>query len=255
MERERYEVRPHGKIRRAYADVLEAGHRQHTIHGLIEVDVHATRARLRHVDPPLSFTGYIAWCVGRAVEEHPMVHAHRWGNRRLVLFEDVDINVQLEQVGPDGTRLVQSRILRAVNTKTVREVSDEIREAQTGTAVDRKRYNGTLLIASLPRFVRKMLWSVVMRRPHLSKRFGGTVAVSSVGMFGSNLGWGIPIAPVPLMVTVGGIGPRPVEVDGAWEGHDHLSLTISVDHDIVDGAPAARFAQRLRELIESGAGL
>jgi pyruvate/2-oxoglutarate dehydrogenase complex dihydrolipoamide acyltransferase (E2) component len=34
-----------------------------------------------------------------------------------------------------------------------------------------------------------------------------------------------------------------------------LDLTISVDHDIVDGAPAARFVRRLREAIEAGDGL
>jgi len=34
-----------------------------------------------------------------------------------------------------------------------------------------------------------------------------------------------------------------------------LSLTISFNHDIIDGAPAARFAQRLKDLIESGYGL
>jgi hypothetical protein len=32
-------------------------------------------------------------------------------------------------------------------------------------------------------------------------------------------------------------------------------MTISFDHDIIDGAPAARFAERLKELIESGYGL
>lgn len=74
-------------------------------------------------------------------------------------------------------------------------------------------------------------------------------------MFGTNLGWGIPITPAPLMVTVGGIGVRPVVVDGNLENREHVSLTISVDHDIIDGAPAARFAQRLRELVEAGDGL
>jgi hypothetical protein len=32
-------------------------------------------------------------------------------------------------------------------------------------------------------------------------------------------------------------------------------MTISVNHDIIDGAPAARFTQRLKELIESGYAL
>lgn len=44
-------------------------------------------------------------------------------------------------------------------------------------------------------------------------------------------------------------------VDGQIAIPEYLSLTISVDHDIIDGAPAARFAQRLKDLIESGYGL
>ena len=57
------------------------------------------------------------------------------------------------------------------------------------------------------------------------------------------------------MLTVGGIGEKQVIVDGHTAVRECLSLTISVDHDIVDGAPAARFIQRLKELIESGYGL
>jgi pyruvate/2-oxoglutarate dehydrogenase complex dihydrolipoamide acyltransferase (E2) component len=34
-----------------------------------------------------------------------------------------------------------------------------------------------------------------------------------------------------------------------------LNLTVTFDHDIVDGAPAARFVHRLVELVESGYGL
>jgi hypothetical protein len=34
-----------------------------------------------------------------------------------------------------------------------------------------------------------------------------------------------------------------------------LSLTLVFDHDVIDGAPAARFTHRLVELIESGYGL
>jgi pyruvate/2-oxoglutarate dehydrogenase complex dihydrolipoamide acyltransferase (E2) component len=39
------------------------------------------------------------------------------------------------------------------------------------------------------------------------------------------------------------------------EVREMLALTVSVDHDVIDGAPAARFGARLAELIESAAGL
>jgi hypothetical protein len=75
-------------------------------------------------------------------------------------------------------------------------------------------------------------------------------------MFGNGAGWGIPpAAATTLMLTVGGIGEKQVVVDGHVAVREYLSLTISFDHDIVDGAPAARFTQRLKELIESSYGL
>ena len=56
-------------------------------------------------------------------------------------------------------------------------------------------------------------------------------------------------------ITLGGIGEKAVRVDGQLEFREYLSMTISVDHDIIDGAPATRFGLRLKELIESGFGL
>jgi pyruvate/2-oxoglutarate dehydrogenase complex dihydrolipoamide acyltransferase (E2) component len=44
-------------------------------------------------------------------------------------------------------------------------------------------------------------------------------------------------------------------VDGQIEIRELLNVTVSFDHDIVDGAPAARFTQRFKELIETGYGL
>ena len=257
---ETHEVRQFPKIRRAYIDVLHEGHRRHIIHGLIEVDVTAARTAIRarvrdYGTPQLSFTGFLVACVAHAVDENRMMHAHRWGRRKLVLFDEVDVNLQLEQVDEDGVPIVQSRIVRAANRKSVEEISTEIREAQRVTDQDRRRFKGTQWLVTLPEFLRRIIWRVVMNRPWWTKRFGGTVAVSSVGMFGSSLGWGIPITPAPLMVTVGGIGTRPAIVDGQLSERQHLSLTISVDHDIIDGAPAARFVESLRELVENAHGL
>ncbi len=48
------------------------------------------------------------------------------------------------------------------------------------------------------------------------------------------------------------IAERPGVVDGRIEVREYLSVTMSFDHDIVDGAPAARFAQRWKELSERG---
>ncbi len=79
--------------------------------------------------------------------------------------------------------------------------------------------------------------------------------MTAVGMFGGGSGWGIPIPAPTLLVTVGGIGEKPGVVAGQIAVREYLSLTVSFDHEIVDGAPAARFTRRLKELIEQGYGL
>ena len=58
-----------------------------------------------------------------------------------------------------------------------------------------------------------------------------------------------------LFLTLGGITEKPGVVDGQIAIREYLCLTVSLDHDIIDGAPAARFVTRLKELIESGYGL
>jgi len=74
-------------------------------------------------------------------------------------------------------------------------------------------------------------------------------------MFGKGAGWGIPINDHTLDLTLGGIAEKPGVVDGHIATRDYLCMTLSFDHAIIDGAPAARFIQRLKELIESGYGL
>ena len=84
----------------------------------------------------------------------------------------------------------------------------------------------------------------------------GTVTLSAVGMVGKGAGWGIPpSSPSICWITVGGIGQRREDVDGRGASRDYLSLTVSFDHRMIDGAPAARLTERLKELIVSGYGL
>src|SRR5436309_6442844 len=99
-----------------------------------------------------------------------------------------------------------------------------------------------------------MVW-MGERSPQVWKKYRGTVGITAVGMFGKGAGWGIPLPSHSLWITVGGIGEKPGVVDGQIAIRQCLSLTISFDHETIDGAPAARFTQRLKELIESGYGL
>jgi pyruvate/2-oxoglutarate dehydrogenase complex dihydrolipoamide acyltransferase (E2) component len=99
---------------------------------------------------------------------------------------------------------------------------------------------------ALPRFVRRMLIRLATHLPAIWTQIGGTVAVPAVGMYAKSCGgWGIPQTWNTLDVTVGSIATKPGVVDGQIMAREYLSVTVSFDHDLVDGAPAARFCARL----------
>lgn len=90
-----------------------------------------------------------------------------------------------------------------------------------------------------------------MRPPEPIVSLGSARRGEHVGMFVLGVGWALVIVPLhTLALTVGGMTQKPGIVDDWVEPREYLALTASVDHDIVDGAPAARFARHLRELIE-----
>lgn len=245
-----YTTRPFQTIRRSYLDVLDAGRRRRLVHGLVEADVTDVRPAVSAAG--LSFTAYIGWCLAQAVVGDPIVHAYRQG-RRMVLFDDVDINTQIE-VDHQGQKIVQSLVLREANRRTVAELTDAIRTAQETAAVGQRRYQGAVAFAALPGPLRQLPFRAVMANPFWFRRFGGTVGLSAIGMFGGG-GWAIPITPTTLMVTVGGIARKPRFVEGALRDRELLALTVTFDHTVVDGAPAARFTDRFVRLIEAGTGV
>jgi hypothetical protein len=150
-----------------------------------------------------------------------------------------------------GQKVVKPLIVRAANRKSVRRISDEIRAARREQPGDEHRYRATVAYASLPRLLRRLGERLVMADPRVVKRLGGTVGLSAVGMFGAGGGWGLVAAPPTLMVVVGGISTQPRLIDARLQDRQFLHLTLSFDHAIVDGAPAARFAAHLTGLLET----
>jgi hypothetical protein len=111
-------------------------------------------------------------------------------------------------------------------------------------------------VTLLPTFARQIFLWFMFKNPRLIKEFLGTVGLTAIGMFGDRGGWGIGLPSFhTLGIVVGGIAERPALVDGKIEAHEYLSVTLDFDHDLIDGAPAARFTQQLVDLIESGYGL
>lgn len=249
-------VRPFPSSRRLVTAAVRAGRRIVPMHGLFDVDITPARALLAEVDPPLSLTAFIIASLGRAAAIHPQVHAYRDWRGRLVEHRHVDVQTLIEvptSQGPFG--LVH--VVRDADVRGVAEISAELRAVKTDAAATT---TGRLLttvaptLGRIPGLYRAMYAAMSRsRRVHLAT---GTVQVTAIGMFAD--GGGFAIAPptlASLVVVVGGLSKRPRAVGDRIELRDVLDLTVTFDHNVVDGAPATRFGADLRQLLHTAAVL
>jgi pyruvate/2-oxoglutarate dehydrogenase complex dihydrolipoamide acyltransferase (E2) component len=201
----------------------------------------------------LSFTAFIMACLGRAVEENKMMHAYRDWRNQLILFDEVDVNTVVE-IELEGRKVTLPHIVRATNKRTVRDIHRDIRSVQ-GKPKQTREFQVMRHVWLLPGFVRDIFYMIVYKNPHWLKASFGTVGVTAMGMFGKGGGWAIPFGVHTLDVALGGIAEKPGVHAGRIEIREHLDVTLSFDHDVIDGAPATRFVSCFKELIESGYGL
>jgi pyruvate dehydrogenase E2 component (dihydrolipoamide acetyltransferase) len=80
---------------------------------------------------------------------------------------------------------------------------------------------------------------------------GGSFTLSNLGMYGLEEFVAIINPPEAGILAVGKIEDTPVAVKGSVEIHPVMKLTLSYDHRVVDGAPAAEFLARIREYLEN----
>lgn len=255
-KRQGYRVVPFTLNRRMVAASASIGREQNNIQSLIEVDVAEPRRLIREhrqrTGEKLSLTAYLITCLARAVAEHPRFNAFRKG-RNLIILDDVTINVLVEreiggEVVPDGCGI------RAAQSKGYRQIHDEIRAAQQHGEDTLGGLSGVTWIRFIPSFLFRPFIRLASRNLRMMKRFGA-VGVTAVGMFGprNQASWLIPlVGGATVAVAVGGIVERPSVRDGQLQSREHLCLTVTFNHDIVDGAPAARFLKRFSELLASG---
>jgi pyruvate/2-oxoglutarate dehydrogenase complex dihydrolipoamide acyltransferase (E2) component len=255
--REEYTIESIPKMRRFALDAGYLGRRRHIVHGLIEVDVTEARKIIKRHETKtgekLSFTAFVIYCLSKAIENSPHMHAYRNWRNQLVIFEDVNIS-SLVEVERDGKKYPMPQIFKAVNRKSYADIHNEIRSTQKNP---RQTIGANFMewFLFLPVIMRRMFYWIVMRIPHLLRNYSSSVMVTAVGMFGQGGGWAITMPNFTLTVAAGGIQKKPGVVEDRIEIREYLDLTISIDHDVVDGAPMVRFVNHFREMIESGYGL
>lgn len=252
-------------IKRSVGDVFAFSRSKYYILGLLEVDVTSARRLIqRHeaeTGDKLSFTAWVAKCLAQAISEHPAANSFRKGSRRVVTFEHVDVLVVIEKHVGAG-RFPVPYVIRKANEKTVQAIHDEVRRAQAGGFGDEgaaireeaSRDTKSILLRlanpfRLPGFVRRLYWRGFRTDPFKVKRVMGTTGITAVGMFGRGGGWPVMPGTHTIDLGIGGIARKPGVVGDRIAIREVLDLSVQVDHEMVDGAPAARFAARLTELM------
>jgi hypothetical protein len=241
------------RLRNFVMDVLAEGRRKQIAHVLLEADVGGIKEQLAELrldaGESVSMTSYIAKSFACAIAEDKRMQAYRLGRSRLVVFDDIDLAFMIEREW-EGETLPVFYVLRAAQRKTAVEIHRELRtarEAPLGTQGPMSALE--LQFFLLPSFLRKAVWFLIRRNPYWFKDVAGTAGVTSMGMYTSGAAIGVPITPMTLTLTIGTIERKLALRDGQAVERDVIHLNLSVDHDIIDGAPLMRFAERFRQIL------
>jgi pyruvate/2-oxoglutarate dehydrogenase complex dihydrolipoamide acyltransferase (E2) component len=251
-----YQVLPFTMNRRMVAASASVGREQNNIQAIIEVDISEPRRLIREhrqrTAERLSLTAYVTTCLARAIAEHPNLNAFRKG-RNLIVLDDITISVMVERE-IDGETVPEPFGIRATQTKTYRQIHDAIRAAQAHHGDGLGGLSGMTWLRFIPDFLFCTFIRLASQNIRMMERYG-TVSITAFGMFGNKnqAAWGLPlVGGATVSVAVGGIVERPCVKDGRLKTCEHLCLTVTFNHDIVDGAPAARFLKRFSELLKNG---
>ena len=154
-----------------------------------------------------------------------------------------------------------ARALREHPALNSRLEGDSIRlldEVHVGLAVDTERgllvpvvrHADRLRLAEIARTLRELVARARQGQSGPDELKGGTFTITNLGAYGIDAFTPIINLPECAILGVGRIAPRPAVVDGQLAVRQRLWLSLTFDHRLVDGAPAARFLQRIAQLVE-----
>src|SRR2546422_7902064 len=136
-----YKIVPFPRVRSIVRTIARVARHKYIIRGLVEIDVTRARQSIREykarTGENLSFTAFLAACVGHAVAMNKSVHTYRNWRNQLVLFDDVDINIQVER-DMQGQKFSLPYIVRGATGKTCGAIHEEIRGARAAPGGVRK---------------------------------------------------------------------------------------------------------------------
>jgi hypothetical protein len=258
-----HEIIRYPKSRLSTHDLGRIGTRKHHVAGLVEVDVTEALNRIRaarHEGRNVSFFAWAVKSIADSITEHGLVHAMRAGKNKVIVFSDVDISILVEKK-IQGKRVPLPSLIREANRKTVEAIYHEVKNALGRTVRDERdhvlsrhsnRAWSMRLYYSLPRWMRIQVFNFLLARPFLTKKAMGTAVVTSLESVANFPGWTIPRSIHNLCFALGSVTKKPWVVDDKIVIREILHLTVLVNHDVIDGAPATRFLGKLIDRLESG---
>ncbi|MBP8108135.1 MAG: 2-oxo acid dehydrogenase subunit E2 [Caldilineaceae bacterium] len=219
-------VVPITKVRKTIADRMATS--AHTVAPVtLTTEADATElVRLRKQlkedgsQPVPSYNDLLAKLVAQALLEHPMVNAHFDGD---TIVQAATANIGL---AVDSDRGLLVPVLRDVQKKSLRQIARE-----SAALIEKVRAN----------------------RVAADDLHGGTFTVTNLGMYEIDAFTPIINLPECAILGVGRIVPKQIVVDAEAERlaiRHMMFLSLTFDHRLVDGAPAARFLQRVKQYVE-----
>ena len=175
------------------------------------------RTQLRTDGVSVSYNDLLLTILARALREHPRLNASLHGEM-IRVWKRVHIGLAV-----DAERGLLVPVVRDVDRKGLTELARE-----TAALVEAARTGN-----SLPDDLR-----------------GGTFTLTNLGMFGIDAFTPVLNLPECAILGVGRIQPQPSVVGAQIVVRQKMWLSLTFDHRLVDGGPAARFLQRVTQLIE-----
>lgn len=230
------EVVPTDRVRRLIAQrMADSAHRAAAVTLVTEADATdlvALREQLKAAYGPRdglvpSYNDLLIKLTALALLEHPLLNA-AWNETEITLYRAVHMGVAIDvldsqpSVGGGAGLLVP--VIRDAHTKSVRQIAVESR-----ALIEKAR----------------------ARRLSADELQGGTFTLTNLGMYGIDAFTPLINLPQTAILGVGRIQAKPAVVDGQVVPRQLLTLSLTFDHRAVDGGPAARFLNRVREVIEA----
>lgn len=166
----------------------------------------------------ITFTDIIARAAATALTEHPVINS-TLVDGKITQYRPVHLGIAVS-LG-EGGLIVPT--LRDAQTKSLHEISTEIKSLAA------KARDGKL---------------------GLDEMVGGTFSITNIGNFGVENFNPVINPPQCAILGVCAIKDKIVPIDGVPQVRPMMNLCLSFDHRITDGAPAAAFLARLKEIIE-----